>query len=681
MSNILVITQDGKKLYNCTNTLENSGHCVLFTQGNQNLILAQIQEFSPDIIIIDTKFEDTELITKKIKSDFNDLNTQIILVIAAFDEPNYLDWADGFILEPINENILISTIKSHLKIKNSLDELDKNNKEISKNLYSLNALYNTSTKFAGTLDREKLYEIMLEGLEKTLSFDVATLLVTYKEKKSKIYINSLHETTESLKEALQLRLLLCYKNIQNDKTPFEINLKNIDLIQNTRPTRQIFDLKVFNFDKISAPIKVGDDFFGIIEIYRQKPFTAEDKTCFQTITNQIPLPLRSAKLYEEIIEKNNILEKLEKIKSEFVSIVSHELRTPLTPINNSLEIILSGQAGEITENTRNFINMAKRNMVRLGEIIEDLLDLSRVQTGKMDIEFKEIELNPALELAKETFTQSANKKNIELEFITEDNLPKIYADNKRIGQILSNLITNAIKFTPNDGKITVETKKISSNEIDFDKLIAPKTRIINDYIKISVKDTGVGIEEENIVKIFDKFSQIENTLSRKVGGIGLGLSIAKHLIDSHLGAISVISEKDKGANFTVYIPILSDVIKFQIDVVKKLNGAKNNTLIYIKEKENGGFLNKIKENNLLKTTNKTLSLNLIDENYSHTWLFTPDLERNVLDFSEKAILGEIEKNYTEAEKCDIVFKKGDFGQVETIETYNLINKIWEKKIG
>ena len=201
------------------------------------------------------------------------------------------------------------------------------------------------------------------------------------------------------------------------------------------------------------------------------------------------------------------------------------------------------------------------------------------------------------------------------------------------------------------------------------------------YIKISVKDTGVGIEEENIVKIFDKFSQIENTLSRKVGGIGLGLSIAKHLIDSHLGAISVISEKDKGANFTVYIPILSDVIKFQIDVVKKLNGAKNNTLIYIKEKENGGFLNKIKENNLLKTTNKTLSLNLIDENYSHTWLFTPDLERNVLDFSEKAILGEIEKNYTEAEKCDIVFKKGDFGQVETIETYNLINKIWEKKIG
>ena len=188
MSNILVITQDGKKLYNCTNTLENSGHCVLFTQGNQNLILAQIQEFSPDIIIIDTKFEDTELITKKIKSDFNDLNTQIILVIAAFDEPNYLDWADGFILEPINENILISTIKSHLKIKNSLDELDKNNKEISKNLYSLNALYNTSTKFAGTLDREKLYEIMLEGLEKTLSFDVATLLVTHKEKKSKIYI-------------------------------------------------------------------------------------------------------------------------------------------------------------------------------------------------------------------------------------------------------------------------------------------------------------------------------------------------------------------------------------------------------------------------------------------------------------------------------------------------------------
>ena len=232
---------------------------------------------------------------------------------------------------------------------------------------------------------------MLESIEKTLSFDISSALVFGMEGESKFYINSLYEPTESLKKALALRVGLEYKNLfENQPLPYNINLEGMEIIQNVKPShiQNIFDLRVLNYDSLFAPIKVGEHFFGVIELFRNTPFTKEDVTCFQSIVHQLALPLRSATLYEEIKNTNIKLEKLERLKSDFVSIVSHELRTPLTPINNSLEIVLSGQTGEISQDARNFINMAKRNVSRLSGIIEDLLDLSRVQTGKLDFKYK-----------------------------------------------------------------------------------------------------------------------------------------------------------------------------------------------------------------------------------------------------------------------------------------------------
>lgn len=680
MSKIYLITNNTANLFHTVRELENQGHCCLWAQGGDDIIFSQIKEFAPELILVDVKFQNAEFIVKKIKGDFSDLNIQIILLIEKNMEIGYLNFAQGYVVEPIEQNILIHTINSHLKIKNSLDALDKNNKEVSKNLYQLNVLYNTSSQFAGTLNREKLCNIMLEGLEKTLSFDVATLLVFNKDNNANIYLNSLHQPTESLKEALILRLLLEYKGMHNkNELPYEINSDDVKLIQNVKQSRSIFDLRIFNFDKISAPIKVGDDFFGVIEIYRQNHFTSEDLTCFQTIANQVPLPLRSAKLYEEIIEKNVQLEKLEKMKSEFVSIVSHELRTPLTPINNSLEIILSGAAGVITPEIQNFVNMAKRNVSRLSVIIEDLLDLSRVQTGKLDFKFKEIEITPALELAKETFEQSAGEKEIELSLHIAKNLPKIYGDAQRIEQILSNLISNALKFTPNGGKIELSATEVEASEIDFEKLILPQTKFIGKYIKICTKDTGIGLEENDIIKIFDKFSQIENTLARNVGGVGLGLSITKQLIDAHFGGILVESKKNEGSNFCFFLPVLSEPVKFQLDVYCQTQNGENFGLIYLEENLNCGFLQGLKEKNAFKLTKNSKVLTINSENKSHNWFFTPESKKNAIDFIEKTIQSEIEKNAKQWENCGILVKKVDLKNnlEDLIKTYNLINKIWE----
>lgn len=648
-------------------------------------IVGQIFEFSPDVVLIDTDFDGAEILTKKINAEFKNLNVQIILLINNTEIP-YLSFADGYATSD-NQNILINTINSHIKIKNSLDTLDNRNKEISKNLYQLNVLYNTSSKFAGTLEREKIYDIMLEGLEQTLSFDVATLFVFNKDNSANVYLNSLHQPTDSLKEALVLRLLLEYKNMYSRcGLPFEISLSDVNLVQNIKPSRQIFDLRVFNFDKISAPIKVGDDFFGIVEIYRQTPFTDEDLTCFQTIVNQVPMPLGSAKFTTEIIEKNDRLEKLEKIKSEFVSIVSHELRTPLTPISNSLEIILSGQAGEITPTTKNFVNMAKRNVARLSGIIEDLLDLSRVQTGKLDFKYSEIEVSESLEHIRQTFEQGAQEKEIELKLTTEPDLPKIYGDTKRLEQILSNLISNALKFTPQGGKIELSATVVEAKEIEYEKLILPKTKLAGNYIKICAKDTGVGIDSADIIKIFDKFSQIESTLARNTGGVGLGLSITKQLIDAHFGGILVESEKNKGSNFCVFLPVMSEQIKFQLDVFS-LTGAnedgngesENFGLIYIKEKAGSGFCDYLKEKNILKLAKKSRALTLVSNNTSHNWFFTPEIEKSAVDFIEKSIKNELSKNHKSWENCDIVLKRVD-KEVEGLpRMYGMIGKILEEE--
>lgn len=222
------------------------------------------------------------------------------------------------------------------------------------------------------------------------------------------------------------------------------------------------------------------------------------------------------------------LEKLERLKSEFISIVSHELRTPLTAIKNSLEICLSGKAGDVSSIMDKFLNMAKRNVTRLSGIINDLLDLSKVEAGKMDFKFERTSINTPVEFIKNTFENVAKEKNIDLVLEKDDNIASTYIDNQRIEQVVSNLVSNAIKFTNENGRIIVKTENIKQSDIDKTKLIGVENPVFYDeYIKVSVGDNGIGIAPEDLKKVFDQFQQIENSLNRKNGGTGLGLPIGK----------------------------------------------------------------------------------------------------------------------------------------------------------
>lgn len=518
----------------------------------------------PDIIVIDDKIQilNPLLTIKKIKSKLE--NSQILLLtngIEVNDEISKI--VSGFMMDSFSDNLIVSTINTHMKTKENLDKLSVKNKDLADSLYKLNVLYNTSSQFAGTLDTKELLSYMIEGLDKSLSFDLTCTISFGFEHEPVLLIDSLYDISEELMSALKLRAILNYKSLfENRNVPFDIDDKNLKIIKNIKNPNNKFTFTIFQYDNMFAPIDLGDNFFGCIEIFKEKPFTTDDAAYFQTIVQQVSLPLKSAGLYKEIIEKNQELEKLERVKSEFISIVSHELRTPLTPIKNALAILASGRCGMLGENAVKFIDMAKRNVENLTSIINDILDINKIEAGKMDFNYKTMNIHSVIENVKNNFDCVAKEHEIIFKAEEQDNLPDIYADSQRLGQVLTNLVSNAIKFTPKGKNITIKSELKNADEITTNSYFENEIKQLNgNYIVVSVIDEGIGIKKENLLKAFDKFTQIENSLSRKVGGTGLGLPIARQLVKAHRGAIWCDSAEEKGSSFHFALPVSAENIE------------------------------------------------------------------------------------------------------------------------
>ena len=242
----------------------------------------------------------------------------------------------------------------------------------------------------------------------------------------------------------------------------------------------------------------------------------------------------------ELERANKELRKIDDIKSEFVSVASHELRTPLAAIKNAVQLVLSGKAGEINENQAKFLSMAERNITRLTNILNDLLDLSRIESRKIDIRFEELNIRVPIEFVVSSLKPQADGRSIHLRTELPEQLPSVYGDREKVEQILTNLLGNAIKFTPEGGEIIV-----SASPLD------PQER----RLAISIRDTGPGIPTDQLEKIFEKFHQVEGSLHRSTGGTGLGLAITKGLVEANYGTVRVESEVGKGSTFTFTLPL------------------------------------------------------------------------------------------------------------------------------
>lgn len=555
MIKILLISENQTEITRFQNIFKKNSYSFE-VMSDESLITDFISVDTPDIIIIDSQAPNIKNINKKIKSICE--NTIVIFSLATNNiEKDLIKFANAFITSEMSEELISSTISVNLRMKNSLEMLSNSNKDLADSLYRLNALYGTSSLFAGTLDKAKLIKYMVEGMDKALSFSLTCTLSLCTEEEPVLILNSLYELSDELITAIKLRTILNYNSIfEGKKAPFKLDIDTLKVEKHIKYPASRFTFTLFQYDNMFSQISLGDNIFGCIEIFKETLFTPEDATCFQTIAQQVALPLKSATLYQELIETNQKLERLERLKSEFISIVSHELRTPLTSIKNSLDILMSGRCGEITPATEKFLNMAIRNVQRLSGIINDLLDLSKIEAGKMDFHFAPTDINTVISYVKSALSEVAKSKGLKLITNEADNLPEILADSQRLEQVLTNLVSNAIKFTPDGKSITISSRVVKATDIKINENFKDIIKnLTGDYIEVSVEDEGIGIESKNLLHAFDKFAQIENSLSRKAGGTGLGLPIAKQLLDAHKGAIWCDSELNKGSKFYFVIPV------------------------------------------------------------------------------------------------------------------------------
>jgi signal transduction histidine kinase len=229
---------------------------------------------------------------------------------------------------------------------------------------------------------------------------------------------------------------------------------------------------------------------------------------------------------------------IEKLKADFLANVSHELRTPLVAIEKSISLLLEKSAGEISQTQNQFLGIAERNLKRLTLLINDLLDLTKLEAKKMELQRSPASIEKVISESLESMEVWAKTKSLVLESKLQPGLPQVNIDSNRMTQVVINLLNNAIKFTPAGGKISVEA--------GFDQK----------EIRVSVADTGIGIEEKDLKKVFDKFFQTKADAPDDIAGTGIGLAIVKEIVELHGGRVWAESRQGEGAKFIFTIPAL-----------------------------------------------------------------------------------------------------------------------------
>jgi len=346
---------------------------------------------------------------------------------------------------------------------------------------------------------------------------------------------------------------------------------------------------------LAVPIlHASDKCLGAITFYSSDPdyFTPDRVKLCQIFANQSAIAIENARLVSglevEIAKRTHALsdtnielqhlnrelllrreeaEAASKSKTDFLANMSHELRTPLNAIIGFSDILADGIAGPIADNQKDLVNDISTSGHHLLSLINDILDLSKVEAGKMELEPEEFNLKGLIEGSLVMFKEKAMKHGIKLTSEVEEGIGNIEADERKIKQVLFNLLSNAIKFTPDGGNVRVSARKVSGSGFWVpsedektvsglnSKLATLNSKLDGDFIEISVADTGIGISAEDQQRLFQPFQQIETSFTKKYAGTGLGLSLCRRFVELHGGRIWVESEVGKGSRFAFTIPM------------------------------------------------------------------------------------------------------------------------------
>ena len=482
--------------------------------------LLKVETTNPDIILLDivmpglSGFE----VCKRLKTNEKTLYIPIVMVTALnewSDRVKGIDaGADDFLGKPIDFNELSLRIKSLLRIKQYHDKLELVKQEL---------LVAAEEKYRNLIDNASDAIIIHDLEDKVLSWNHgAEKIFGWKteevigKKISQLIIppNKQDEADQMDQDALHDRVVagIDTEYIRKDGSTIDVNVT------------------------ISPLRDANNNIISLSSIIRN---------------------ITELKQAEGLKLANIELIKVEKLKSQFLSVVSHELRTPLTPMKAQLQMVLAGYFGDVTEKQKNSLEMVLRNTTRQDRLIGNILDISKLEAGVMKYSMSKNSLNRIVENIVKMLKSQARDRNITLT-LKEDTLPETIFDKDRISEVVENLIYNALKFTNFGGKVDVE---LSDN---------------TDHANFKIKDNGIGIVKEDQERIFKPFEQVDSSASRQYEGSGIGLPICKGIITQHGGKLWVESELGKGTTFQFTMPYNNEMKEVQVKLDLLINDSLNN---------------------------------------------------------------------------------------------------------
>jgi signal transduction histidine kinase len=446
--------------------------------------------------------------------------------------------------------------QAKLIVKTDL-ELNKAQEELEKRLNGLNALQRTSRQISQALNQDEIFEKLRKSLFEDLGF-TKTIVIVSDEK------NNRHPRTYIGFEEQKVAQII--KDLSSDEALNQI-LNEKRTVSSLNSSRKVKDkvIQVFEADHfVLAPIVSQTGTLGLIFVgnrYDAPAVTLGDEELVTILAGQIGQSMENAQLFDKVFRSSQELEikvkertkqlatalaqveEINKKKTEFLSAVSHELRTPLTSIKGYASLLMTGKIGNIPESVKERLSKINTHSDNLVSLINNLLDITRIESGKVEMHFNTHSTKAVIENIADLLTPQITAKEITLTLNVSEAVPQIYIDHSQAERVFINLLSNAIKFTPKGGTITINAAAEGG------------------FAQFEVKDSGIGMSQDDLGKLFTEFFRAENEINQNVKGTGLGLVLAKDIVLAHRGKIYVASQLGKGTTFSFTLPTSQEVFE------------------------------------------------------------------------------------------------------------------------
>jgi len=419
-------------------------------------------------------------------------------------------------------------------------ELEARTRELARSVGELKALGDVGQTISSTLDLEKVLATIVSHAVQLSGTDCG-VIYEYDEAAKEFYLRASHRMEAEAVEAVRATPVRVGEGATGQAVIMRAPVQVPDILDQREYTatraRPLLTRLGYR-SLLSVPLLREQQIMGALTVWRRQTgeFKPEVVNLLQTFATQSALAIHNARLFREIEDKSRQIEAANRHKSEFLANMSHELRTPLNAIIGFSEVLGERLFGELNEKQAEYTQDILTSGQHLLSLINEILDLSKVEAGRMELEIAPFDLPLAIDNARTFVRERATKHGITVDVDIDQRLGDYVGDERKIKQILLNLLSNAVKFTPEGGRIRIDARQCDG------------------AVEISVSDTGIGIAPDDQPKIFEEFRQVGTDYAQKSEGTGLGLTLAKKFVELHGGKIWVESMPGKGSTFTFTLP-------------------------------------------------------------------------------------------------------------------------------